>query len=158
MLSGSWLHPASSCLWDWPRGRPWHPRWYPPNQGLHPHCSHSLGPFLRTFTRRVLSLCPTKKTRSLPPGLSSAGLHLLPLQDITSTMLYVPHNTVCSCYFFFFFFFFYRAAPATYESSQARGRNRATAASLHHSHSNSRFELCLATYTTAHGNTRSLAY
>ena len=44
-----------------------------------------------------------------------------------------------------------------YGGSQARGQIGATAASLHQSHSNTRSKQSL-TYTTAHGNTRSLTH
>ena len=44
----------------------------------------------------------------------------------------------------------FRATPAAYVSSQARGQIGAIAAGLYHSQAES------ATYTTAHGNTRSL--
>ena len=51
-------------------------------------------------------------------------------------------------------FLLFRAMPAEYRSSQARDRIRAAAASLHQTHNNMESEF--ATYTTAHGNTRSL--
>ena len=51
--------------------------------------------------------------------------------------------------------FLFTAAPG---NSQARGRIRATAAGLHHSHSNSGIQATAATYTTAHGHTRSLTH
>ena len=57
--------------------------------------------------------------------------------------------------FFFFFFVFSRATPVAHGGSKARGQIRAVAAGLHHSHSNARSEHIL-TYTTAHGNARSL--
>ena len=53
-------------------------------------------------------------------------------------------------------FFFFRATPMAYGSSQARGQIRAAAAGLHHSHS--QIQAAPATYTTAHGNARSLTH
>ena len=50
------------------------------------------------------------------------------------------------------------AIPMAYGSSQARGRIGATVASLHCSHSNTGFEPLLVTYTTAHGNARSITH
>ena len=57
---------------------------------------------------------------------------------------------------FFFSFLLFRATPVAYGGSQARGRIRATAADLRHSHSNAR--ALSATYTTAHGDARSLTH
>ena len=57
-------------------------------------------------------------------------------------------------YFLFGVFLLFRAAPVAYGSSQAKGWMGATAAGLHHSHSN----IGYATYTIAHGNTRSLTH
>ena len=56
-----------------------------------------------------------------------------------------------------FFPLLFKVTPATYGGSQARGQIGATAACLHHSHSNSGPEPPL-TYTTAHGNARSLTH
>ena len=59
----------------------------------------------------------------------------------------------------FLLFCLFRTAPVAYEGSQARGRIRAIVAGLRHSHSNSGSEPCLqSTYTTVHGNTRSLTH
>ena len=73
------------------------------------------------------------------------------------------YELLCEYSFFFFFFFFFffvfclfRAAPMAYGVSQARGLIGAAAASLHHSHTRS--ESPSATYTTAHGNARSLTH
>ena len=54
----------------------------------------------------------------------------------------------------FCFVLFFQVTLAAYGSSQARGQIGAAAASLHHSHSNG-IQATSATYTTAHGNTRS---
>ena len=55
------------------------------------------------------------------------------------------------------FFLLFSATPAAYGSSQARfpGGIRASAASLHHSPQPCGIQATSATYTTAHGNTRS---
>ena len=53
--------------------------------------------------------------------------------------------------------FFFRATPTAYGSSQARGKNRTAAASLNYSHSNQIWAMS-ATYTTAHGNVKSLTH
>ena len=50
------------------------------------------------------------------------------------------------------FFGYSRAAPSAYGGSQARSRIGVVAAGLGHSHSNA------GTYSTAHGNTRSLTH
>ena len=64
-----------------------------------------------------------------------------------------PHFFLCVSFLPFFF----RAAPVTCGGSQARGLVGVVAASLSQSYSSTRSELCLsATYTTAHGNARSL--
>ena len=55
----------------------------------------------------------------------------------------------------FFFWSFSRAAPMAYGGSQARGLIGALAAGLGQSPSNA---AASATYTTAHGNTRSLTH
>ena len=56
----------------------------------------------------------------------------------------------------FLFVCLFRAASVAYGGSQAAGPIRAVAASLHHSHLGS--EPHLATYTTAHGNAKSLTH
>ena len=67
------------------------------------------------------------------------------------------HNLIV--FHFLFLFLLFRATPAAYGGSQAWGRIRAVAASLHASHSNAGYEPHLhVTYTTAHGNTRSLTH
>ena len=66
--------------------------------------------------------------------------------------------------FWFLFLVFFRAATMAYGDSQARDLIRAVAAALHHSHSNAKFKPHLQpttasmTYTTAHGNARSLIH
>ena len=60
-------------------------------------------------------------------------------------------------FFFFGLFAISWAALAAYGDSQARGRIGAAATGLHQSHSNSGSEPS-ATYTTAHGNARSLTH
>ena len=50
------------------------------------------------------------------------------------------------------------AAPTAYGGSQARGRIRAAATGLRQSHSNAGIRATSATYTTAHGNARSLTH
>ena len=71
------------------------------------------------------------------------------------------------CFLFFGFLGFFvclfvcllfRASPMAYGGSQAGGRIIAAAASLHCSHSNSGIRAMSATYTSAHGNTRSLTH
>ena len=66
------------------------------------------------------------------------------------------------CFFLFFIFLTFlpllRAVPTAYGGSQARGLIGAVAAGLSHSHSSSGYELRSATYTTAHGNARSLTH
>ena len=57
----------------------------------------------------------------------------------------------------FYFISHFGATPMTYESSQVRARIGAIAAGLCHSHSNTGSEPYL-TYTTAHGNARSLTH
>ena len=52
-----------------------------------------------------------------------------------------------------FFFFLFKAALVTYGGSQAKGQTGATAAGLHH-----RTQAVSVTYTTTHGNTRSLTH
>ena len=65
---------------------------------------------------------------------------------------------VFSLFFFLFFFvLFFRVTPEAYGSSQARGQIEAAAAGLSHGHSGTASEPRL-TYTTAHGNTRSLTH
>ena len=76
----------------------------------------------------------------------------------------MPEGNVLSCkaadlfftfiYFILLYFFLLRATPEAYRSSQAKGRI-GTAAGLHHSQSNAGSEPS-STYTTEHGNTRSL--
>ena len=65
-------------------------------------------------------------------------------------------------FFFFFWFCLFAtswAAPAAYGGSPARGRIGAVATGLRQSHSNSGSKpAASATYTTAHGNTRSLTH
>ena len=51
----------------------------------------------------------------------------------------------------------FRAEPVAYGGSQARGQMGAVAASLYHSQSNLGSKPSL-TYTTAHGNARSLTH
>ena len=62
-----------------------------------------------------------------------------------------------SFYFILFYFCLFAiswAAPAAYGGSQAKGRIGTVAASLRQSHSN----VASASYTTAHGNARSLTH
>ena len=59
---------------------------------------------------------------------------------------------------FFFFFVFFRAAPVAHGGSQARGLIRAVAIGLRHSQQQHGIQAMSATYTTAHGNTRSLTH
>ena len=67
---------------------------------------------------------------------------------------YVPFIIfLCFC-----LFAFCRAAPTAYGGSQARGRIGAVAAGLHQNHSNVCNQAASATYTTAHGNARSLTH
>ena len=64
------------------------------------------------------------------------------------------------CFFFSFYYFFFslfRTTPAAYGRSQARGWIWAGAVSLCHSHNNAG-AAASATYTTAHGNARSLTH
>ena len=61
-------------------------------------------------------------------------------------------------YLCIYVFCFIRAALVAYGSSQARGPLGAVATGLSHSHSNSGSEPHLPTYTTAHGNARSLTH
>ena len=58
--------------------------------------------------------------------------------------------------YLFCLFAFSRDAPAAHGGSQARGRIRAVATSLHQSHSSA--GAASVTYTTAHGNTKSLTH
>jgi len=73
----------------------------------------------------------------------------------------------------YLFFCLFRAAPVAYRRSQSRGWIGAAAASLHHSHSNTgskphlwptpqpqqhHIQATSSTYTTAHGNARSLTH
>ena len=60
--------------------------------------------------------------------------------------------------FFVFFFFFnlFRTAPLAYGGSQAKGLTGPVAAGLCHCHSKCQIWATSMTYTTAHGNTRSL--
>ena len=65
-----------------------------------------------------------------------------------------------SHYLFFFFSFVFcllRSTPTAYGDSQARGQIRGIAAGLRHSHSNQIWATSV-TYTTAHGNARSLTH
>ena len=55
-----------------------------------------------------------------------------------------------------FLFRFFRAAPAAYGGFQSRCQIGAVATGLRHSHSNA--DPASATYTTAHGNARSLTH
>ena len=67
----------------------------------------------------------------------------------------------CGLFWFSFCFVFclFRASAMAYGVSQARGRIGARATNLHHSHSNVGSQPCLCpTYTTAHGNVRSLSH
>ena len=57
--------------------------------------------------------------------------------------------------FLLLFFCLFRAAPMAFGSSQARSQIRAATTSLHHSH---QIWAESATYTIAHGNTRSLTH
>ena len=69
-----------------------------------------------------------------------------------------PASSLPSAFFFLsplFLFFF----PMAYRGSQVRGLSGAVATGLHHSHNNARLEPRLwPTYTTAHGNARSLTH
>ena len=56
---------------------------------------------------------------------------------------------------FLFVFLLFRAAPKAYGGSQARGQIGAIVAGLHHSHADLSMS---STYTTAHGNARSLSH
>ena len=55
-----------------------------------------------------------------------------------------------------YLFCFFRATPMAYGSSQARDQIRAVAASLHHSKHG--IQAMTTTYTTTHGNARSLTH
>ena len=61
-------------------------------------------------------------------------------------------------FFLFFVFCLFRTTPVAYGGSQARGLIGAVAASQHHSHSNTGIRAMSVTYTTAHGNARSLTH
>ena len=69
-------------------------------------------------------------------------------------MILVSAGNVFVCSFCFLF----RTALSAYGVSQARGPIGAVAASLHHSHSNTGSKPWSATYTTAHGNARTLTH
>ena len=72
-------------------------------------------------------------------------------------ILKVWHNSSSSSFFFFFCPF--RAASTAYGSSQGRGWIRAAAAALCHTQPQQRWIQAMSvTYTTAHGNTRSLIH
>ena len=58
----------------------------------------------------------------------------------------------------FILFLLFRAAPVAYGNFQARSHIGAAAAGLHHSQSNGRIQAMSETYTTAHGNARSLTH
>ena len=60
-----------------------------------------------------------------------------------------------AAFFFFFLLLLFRAALSAYRGSQARGLIGAVATSHSHSH---RIWAASGTYTTAHGNTRSLTH
>ena len=57
-------------------------------------------------------------------------------------------------YLFFIYFLFFRATPVAHGGSQVRGHIRAVAPSPYHSH----IWATSVTYTTAHGNKRSLTH
>ena len=69
-----------------------------------------------------------------------------------------PSCTTKSTAYLFFFFCRFRAVPMAYGGSQARGPVGATAAGLHHSHRQHQIRATSVTYTTAHGNARSLTH
>ena len=54
------------------------------------------------------------------------------------------------------FFCLFRATPVAYGGSQIRGRIEAVAVRLHHNQKQHRVSATSSTYTTAHGNARSL--
>ena len=60
--------------------------------------------------------------------------------------------------FIFLSFYLFRAEPEAYGGSQTRGQIRATASGLHHSSGQHQIQAVSATYTIAHGNTRSLTH
>ena len=66
---------------------------------------------------------------------------------------------VGSLYYYFFFLLLFRAMPVAYGGSQARGWIGAVAASLYIPQPQQcRIQAMFATYTTVHGNTRSLTH
>ena len=96
-----------------------------------------------------------------------SSLHFIesgPLLEIciTNILLLIcslPFQLLKCCFFVCLFVF--RATPQANGGSQSRDRIRAVATALCHSHSNARSEPCLQpapTYTTAHGNARSLTH
>ena len=74
----------------------------------------------------------------------------------------IVRRTICFLFFGFFFrlFAISWAAPMAYGGSQARGLIGAVATGLRQSHSNGGWGIraASATYTTAHGNVRSLTH
>ena len=77
---------------------------------------------------------------------------------MTNTFFYTGNSSeiIYKKRYTFFFLFLFRAVPIAHGGSLARGWIGATAASLYHSHAGSKPRL--VTYTTAHGNARSLTY
>ena len=73
-----------------------------------------------------------------------------------SWAIWSPINS--QIFFFFLYFAISRATPAAYGGSQARGLIGAVATGPCHSHGNMGIQAVSTTYTTAHGNTRSLTH
>ena len=106
---------------------------------------------------------PSRKPQSL--SLESWGLQSIPPFSRFGRTLYChqrPKSLKSSGFFFVVVFSFvlllfclFRATPVAYGSSQTRGW--IGVAGLHHSHSNTRSELSLQPYTTAH-NSGSLTH
>ena len=110
--------------------------------------------FIITFTNRFFFFFfPFRSVYCLNlndyfPIVISSILYLLTFFYFEETFQYV----------FYLINFFLRAVPVAHGASQARGWIGAAAAGLCHSHSNVGSQLLSATYTTAHGSTRSLTH
>ena len=114
----------------------------------------------------TLDLQPTEQGRGLNPQPMvpnqisfrwlhhnrNSPVHLLLVKYLHLSCAY---SCVCVCVCVFYPF---RATPVAYGGSQARGLIRVVAAGLHQSHSDGGIRASSATYTTAHGNARSLTH
>ena len=108
----------------------------------------------------VSTICQVVKRASeadLGHGIQIKSAQRMIFKKIEPKFVWVPLPS-SYCYLFFFFFASSRAAPVAYGSSQVRGSNRSCSRGPMPQPQQRQIQAASATYTTGHGNARSLTH